>query len=130
MAGRAGGGGREGSGSKGRLDVALFRICFFPTLFSARQWVNHGHILVNSSVINLPVYQLKGGDIISVGLWVDSTQKTAFVAADQVAIELSTLGANAKCRCGCLTGKFDRSRQCDTATCTKHRHKHTCAASV
>ena len=49
-----------------RLDVALFRICFFPTLFSARQWVNHGHILVNNSVINLPGYQLKGGDIISV----------------------------------------------------------------
>ena len=49
-----------------RLDVALFRICFFPTLFSARQWVNHGHILVNNSVINLPGYQLKGGDIITV----------------------------------------------------------------
>lgn len=49
-----------------RLDVALFRICFFPTLFSARQWVNHGHILVNNSVINLPGYQLKSGDIITV----------------------------------------------------------------
>ena len=49
-----------------RLDVALFRLCFFPTLFSARQWVNHGHILVNNSVINLPGYQLKGGDIITV----------------------------------------------------------------
>lgn len=49
-----------------RLDVALFRICFFPTLFSARQWVNHGHILVNNSVINLPGYILKGGDIITV----------------------------------------------------------------
>jgi len=44
-----------------RLDVALFRICFFPTLFKARQWVNHGHILVNNSVITLPGYQLKGG---------------------------------------------------------------------
>lgn len=49
-----------------RLDVALFRICFFPTLFSARQWVNHGHILVNNSVIKLPGYMLKGGDIITV----------------------------------------------------------------
>ena len=49
-----------------RLDVALFRICFFPTLFSARQWISHGHILVNNCVINLPAYQLKGGDIITV----------------------------------------------------------------
>lgn len=49
-----------------RLDVALFRICFFPTLFSARQWVNHGHILVNNSVITLPGYILKSGDIITV----------------------------------------------------------------
>lgn len=49
-----------------RLDVTLFRLCFFPTLFSARQWINHGHILVNNNVINLPGYQLKGGDIITV----------------------------------------------------------------
>ena len=49
-----------------RLDVALFRICFFPTIFSARQWINHGHILVNNSVVNLPGYQLKGGDVITV----------------------------------------------------------------
>ena len=52
--------------AESRLDIALFRICFFPTLFSARQSVNHGHILVNNSVINLPGYQLKGGDIITV----------------------------------------------------------------
>ena len=49
-----------------RLDVTLFRICFFPTILSARQWINHGHILVNNSVINLPGYQLKSGDIITV----------------------------------------------------------------
>lgn len=49
-----------------RLDVALFRICFFPTIFSARQWIKDGHIFVNNSVINLPGYQLKGGDVITV----------------------------------------------------------------
>jgi len=58
-----------------RLDVALFRICFFPTLFKARQWVNHGHILVNNSVITLPGYQLKGGDIITVGPYKRDTLK-------------------------------------------------------
>ena len=49
-----------------RLDVALFRICFFQSISSARQWINHKHILVNNSIVTLPGYQLKGGDIISV----------------------------------------------------------------
>ena len=49
-----------------RLDVALYRICFFPTIFSAKQWINHGHVLVNKKVITLPGYQLKAGDVISI----------------------------------------------------------------
>nr|QIQ59645.1 ribosomal protein S4 [Trebouxia sp. A1-2] len=49
-----------------RLDVVLFRICFFPTIFSARQWINHKHILVNNSIVYSAGYQLKSGDIISV----------------------------------------------------------------
>lgn len=58
-----------------RLDVALFRISFFPTLFKGRQWVNHGHILVNNSVITLPGYQLKGGDIITIAPYKKETLK-------------------------------------------------------
>ncbi len=49
-----------------RLDVVLFRICFFPTIFSVRQWINHKHILVNNSIVTSAGYQLKSGDIISV----------------------------------------------------------------
>ena len=49
-----------------RLDVVLFRICFFPTIFSARQWIYHKHILVNNSIVTSAGYQLKSGDIISV----------------------------------------------------------------
>lgn len=49
-----------------RLDVVLFRICFFPTIFSARQWIYHKHILVNNSIVYSAGYQLKSGDIISV----------------------------------------------------------------
>ncbi len=48
-----------------RLDVALVRICFFPTILGAKQWINHKHIYVNNKVITLPGYQLKQGDIIS-----------------------------------------------------------------
>ena len=49
-----------------RLDVALYRICFFCNIFSAKQWINHGHVLVNKKVISLPGYQLKAGDVISI----------------------------------------------------------------
>ena len=49
-----------------RLDVALYRICFFPTIFSAKQWIYHGHVLVNKKVVSLPGYQLKAGDVISI----------------------------------------------------------------
>lgn len=49
-----------------RLDVALYRICFFCNIFSARQWINHGHVLVNKKKVYLPGYALKGGDIISI----------------------------------------------------------------
>lgn len=49
-----------------RLDVALFRICFFPTIFSARQWINHKKVYVNNYSVTLPGYQLKAGDIITI----------------------------------------------------------------
>jgi ribosomal protein S4 len=49
-----------------RLDVILFRACFFSSIQSARQWINHNKILVNNQLINTSSYKLKPGDIISV----------------------------------------------------------------
>lgn len=49
-----------------RLDVALYRICFFPSIFSAKQWIYHGNVLVNKKVNTLPGYILKAGDVISI----------------------------------------------------------------
>lgn len=49
-----------------RLDIALFRICFFPTVLSAKQWISHNHVLVNKKRVTLPGYQLKAGDLITV----------------------------------------------------------------
>jgi len=49
-----------------RLDIALFRACFFPSIKSARQWINHNKILVNNKFINTCSYTLKAGDIISI----------------------------------------------------------------
>lgn len=48
-----------------RLDNIVYRIGFAPTRSGARQIVNHGHILVNGKKVNIPSYQVKPGDVIS-----------------------------------------------------------------
>ena len=48
-----------------RLDAVVFRLKFAPTVFSARQLVNHGHVLENGKVVNKKSYQVNDGDEIS-----------------------------------------------------------------
>lgn len=49
-----------------RLDALVYRMKFVPTVFAARQFVNHGHVLVNGKRVNIPSYLAKPGDIIEV----------------------------------------------------------------
>lgn len=49
-----------------RLDAAVYRLNFVPTVFAARQFVNHGHVLVNGKRVTIPSYRLKPGDTIQV----------------------------------------------------------------
>ena len=49
-----------------RLDNLVYKSKFVPTIFAARQFVNHGHILVNGKRVNIPSYMVKVGDVISV----------------------------------------------------------------
>ena len=49
-----------------RLDAVVYRSCFVPTVFAARQFVNHKHVTVNGKVVNIPSYQVKEGDVIEV----------------------------------------------------------------
>jgi len=49
-----------------RLDSICFILGFAPTIRSARQLVNHGHITVNGAVINIPSFQCRIKDCISV----------------------------------------------------------------
>ena len=49
-----------------RLDAAVYRAKFAPTVFAARQFVNHGHVLVNGKRVNIGSYRLKEGDVIEV----------------------------------------------------------------
>jgi small subunit ribosomal protein S4 len=47
-----------------RLDAVIYRMCVVPTVFAARQFVNHGHVKVNGKRVNIPSYQVSEGDVI------------------------------------------------------------------
>jgi small subunit ribosomal protein S4 len=49
-----------------RLDNVVYRLGISPTRDGARQLVGHRHITVNGKVVNIPSYQLKGGDVVGV----------------------------------------------------------------
>ena len=49
-----------------RLDNVLFRLGYGRTRTEARQIVDHKHVLVNGKCVNIPSYQVKAGDVISI----------------------------------------------------------------
>jgi small subunit ribosomal protein S4 len=49
-----------------RLETVVYRAKFVPTVFAARQFVNHGHVKVNGKRVNIGSYQLKDGDVVEV----------------------------------------------------------------
>lgn len=72
-----------------RLDNVVYKAKFVPTIFSARQFVNHKHIMVNGKVVNIPSYIVKAGDVVEV---VESAKQIPMVIA---AMESSTRDAPA-----------------------------------
>lgn len=64
-----------------RLDAVVYRACFVPTIFAARQFVGHKHVTVNGKCINIPSYLVKEGDVIEVR---EASRKIPMV---QIAIE-------------------------------------------
>lgn len=49
-----------------RLDNVVYRLGFAKTRKQARQMINHGHITLNGSKVDIPSYLVKVGDVISV----------------------------------------------------------------
>jgi small subunit ribosomal protein S4 len=66
-----------------RLDAIVYRAKFVSTPFAARQFVSHGHILVNGKRVNIPSYRVKVGDKIEVRE--RSKQLTVLLEAVQLA---------------------------------------------
>jgi small subunit ribosomal protein S4 len=49
-----------------RLDAVIYRAKFVPTVFAARQFINHGHIRVNGRRVTIASFRVKVGDIVEV----------------------------------------------------------------
>lgn len=49
-----------------RLDAIVYRAKFVPTVFAARQFINHGHVKVNGRRTNIPSFRCKPGDVVEI----------------------------------------------------------------
>ena len=48
-----------------RLDNVVYRLSFAKSRAMARQFVTHGHVLVNSKKMSIPSYAVQEGDVVS-----------------------------------------------------------------
>ena len=83
-----------------RLDAVVYRAKFVPTIWAARQFVNHAHVLVNGKSVNIPSYRVKEGDVIEVrqkskqmGLIQEAIQLTERDVPDYIEVDHSKLVA-------------------------------------
>ncbi len=83
-----------------RLDAVIYRMGIVPTVFSARQFVNHGHIKVNGKRVNIPSYQVEEGDMIEVkeksrqmGMVLESVQNAERSVPDYLEMDTKALTA-------------------------------------
>ena len=49
-----------------RLDAVIYRLKFVPTVFSARQFISHGHVSVNGQRVTIPSFRVRENDVIEV----------------------------------------------------------------
>ncbi|MEZ5753157.1 MAG: 30S ribosomal protein S4 [Paracoccaceae bacterium] len=83
-----------------RLDAVVYRAKFVPTIFAARQFVNHGHVTVNGKRVNIASYRVKEGDVVAVrdrsrqmALILEATQSAERDVPDYLEVDHSKLTA-------------------------------------
>ena len=83
-----------------RLDALVYRAKFVPTVWAARQFVNHGHVLVNGKRVNIASYRCKPGDVISVrersksmALLLEALQSTERDTPDYIEVDTKAISA-------------------------------------
>jgi len=83
-----------------RLDAVVYRAKLVPTIFAARQFINHGHIKVNGRRVNIPSFRCKVNDFIEVkdaskqlGLVLEATGLTERDVPDYIEADHSKMTA-------------------------------------
>ena len=71
-----------------RLENIVFRLGFASSIPSARQFVNHGHILVNGKRVNIPSFACQPGDVITVK---EKSHKNSFLNDNLGVVNISAL---------------------------------------
>ena len=67
-----------------RLDAIIYRAKFVPTVFAARQFVSHGHVMVNGKRVNIPSYLVRANDVVAVR---ESSKKVARIGDSLGAVD-------------------------------------------
>jgi small subunit ribosomal protein S4 len=83
-----------------RLDAVIFRSKFVPTVWAARQFVNHGHVKVNGKRVNIASYRVKVGDVVEVkesskqlAIVIEATQLAERDVPDYIEVDHSKMTA-------------------------------------
>lgn len=66
-----------------RLDNLVYRLGFAKSRTMARQFVSHGHVLVNGKKVNIPSYQVKPDDVISISPTIQKNPQVAELLNDK-----------------------------------------------
>ncbi|MBI3435017.1 MAG: 30S ribosomal protein S4 [Proteobacteria bacterium] len=84
-----------------RLDAIVYRAKFVPTMFAARQFVNHGHVKVNGKRASIASMRLKVGDVVEVreksrqlALVLEAAQLAERDVPDYIDVDHSKMTAN------------------------------------
>ena len=74
-----------------RLDNVVFRLGFAKTRAMARQFVSHGHVLVNGKKLNIPAYPVKINDVVALSVKVQKNPQVLKLLEEKERIVLSFL---------------------------------------
>ena len=88
-----------------RLDAVVSRAKFVPTVFAARQFVNHGHVKVNGRRVTISSYLVKPGDLIEV----KDASKQLVTVLESVALAERDVPDYVEADHGKMTAKFLRT---------------------
>lgn len=69
-----------------RLDNVVYRLGFAKSRFMSRQFVSHGHVLVNGKKVTIPSFQVKEGDVVELSAKIQKNPDVVKLLAEDKAL--------------------------------------------